>query len=81
MSLATWAYGSTDAYLAAAATWLNAHGMTSTHVADTSGLSDSSVSTPTDLVTLAKLANADSTVSSIVSQKTAEIPGIGTIAN
>ena len=81
ISLATWAYGSVDAYLAAAGAWLTAHGLTGTKVVDTSGLDDGSASTPTDLVALAKLANADATVSSIVSQPTAEIPGVGTIEN
>ncbi|MET0726478.1 MAG: D-alanyl-D-alanine carboxypeptidase [Leifsonia sp.] len=81
VSLATWAYGSVDAYLAAANAWVVAHGMPSTHVADTSGLSDDSASSPADLVTLAKLAVADPTLTAIVAQKSADIPGVGVVKN
>ncbi|MEJ3404092.1 D-alanyl-D-alanine carboxypeptidase [Rathayibacter sp. YIM 133350] len=81
ISVANWAFGSVDAYLGAAATWLKAHGLANTTVVDTSGLSDESASTPADLVELAKIANTDPTISAIVSQPSAEIPGIGTIEN
>lgn len=81
ISLAVWAFGSMDAYLDAADAWLKAHGLTDTTVADTSGLSTGSVSTPADLVEIGKLAAADPALSSIVSQPTADLPVIGTVKN
>ncbi|MET1017765.1 MAG: D-alanyl-D-alanine carboxypeptidase [Leifsonia flava] len=80
-SLAIWAFGSVDAYLDAAQKWVADQGLTNTTVADTSGLSDSSASSPTDLVALAKIAVADPTLTSIVSQKSADIPGVGVVQN
>ena len=80
-SLAIWAYGSMDAYLAAATAWLQAQGLIGTVVVDSSGLSPGSVSTPADLVELGKLVLADPVVSSIVALPSAELPTIGTINN
>jgi D-alanyl-D-alanine carboxypeptidase (penicillin-binding protein 5/6) len=80
-SLAVWAYGSLDAYYAAADAWLEKNGLTGTVVADTSGLSPSSVSTPADLVALGKLVVANPTLASIVSLKSADLPVIGTVKN
>ncbi|MET0589635.1 MAG: D-alanyl-D-alanine carboxypeptidase [Naasia sp.] len=80
-SLAVWAYGSTDAYLAAARTWLDSKGLTQTAVVDTNGLSPGNVSTPAELVELGKLALADPVVASIVATPTAEEPYVGEIDN
>jgi D-alanyl-D-alanine carboxypeptidase (penicillin-binding protein 5/6) len=80
-SLAVWAYGSVKAYLAAAADWLEAKGLTGTHVADTSGLSPESTSTPADLVALGKLVLENPTLASIVSLPSASLPTIGTVKN
>ncbi|MGO4691754.1 D-alanyl-D-alanine carboxypeptidase family protein [Glaciibacter sp. 2TAF33] len=80
-SLAVWAYGSEDAYLGAAAGWLKDEGLIGTTVADTSGISPDSVSTPTDLVALGKLVVADPVLSAIVAQPTADLPTIGTVTN
>ena len=81
VSLAVWAYGSVDAYLAAAAAWLAEEGLLDTVVADTSGISPDSRSTPADLVNLAKLALADPAVGAIVNLRSAVLPSIGTITN
>lgn len=81
ISLGVWAYGSMDAYLAAAATWLKAHGMTGTTVADTSGISPASRSTPADLVALGKLVVANPALASIVAMPTAKLPVIGIVKN
>ncbi|PJJ63217.1 D-alanyl-D-alanine carboxypeptidase family protein [Compostimonas suwonensis] len=81
VSLAVWAYGSVDAYLQAATAWLTEKGLTQTSVADTSGLSPASVSSPGDLVKLGMMAVADPTLSTIVSEATADIPTIGAIEN
>lgn len=81
ISLANWAYGSVDKYVAAANAWLAAHKLTGTHLADASGLSEQSVSTPTDLVEIAKLAMANPALPSIVNTKSATLPGAGEVDN
>ena len=81
ISLANWAYGSEAAYVTAANAWLAAHGLDGTHVADASGLSEHSVSTPTDLVEIAKLVMANPALPSIVATTTATLPGAGEQTN
>lgn len=81
ISLANWAYGSEAAYVTTANAWLAAHGLNGTHVADASGLSAHSVSTPTDLVEIAKLVMANPALASIVSTTTATLPGAGQQTN
>ncbi|WP_280804000.1 D-alanyl-D-alanine carboxypeptidase family protein [Aurantimicrobium minutum] len=80
-SLAVWAYGSMDTYLAAAHEWLDAHGLTGTSVSDASGLDDGSASTPSDLVTIGQLAMENPALASIVGTVSAEIPGVGLVRN
>ncbi len=81
ISLAIWAFGSMDAYLAKAETWLADNGLTDTTVADTSGLSPASVSSPADLVKIGKLALANPVLAEIVSMETSDLPTIGTVTN
>jgi len=81
LSLAVWAYGSHDAYLAAAKSWLAKNGLDDTAVADTSGLSTASTSTPADLVTIGKLAIANPALASIVAEPSARLPVIGAVTN
>ena len=81
ISLANWAYGSETAYVTAANAWLASHGLDGTHVADASGLSEHSVSTPTDLVEIAKLVMANPALPSIVATTTATLPGAGEQTN
>lgn len=80
-SLATWAFGSEDAYLAAAATWLGERGLSSTTVVDPSGVSPGNTSTVADLVELARIVQNDGVVAPIVGTATADIPGLGTVEN
>ena len=81
LSLAVWAYGSLDAYLAAAKAWLAKHGLDDTLVADTSGLSTSSRSTPADLVKIGKMAVAHPALAGIVAEPSAKLPVIGAVKN
>lgn len=81
ISLAVWAFGSVDAYLDAARAWLDARGLTGTTVTNTSGLGETNVSTPSDLVTIGKLVHADPVLSSIVNEPTAVLPAIGEVEN
>ncbi len=80
-SLATWAYGSEAAFLAAARTWLDTKGLTRTTLLDSTGMNPGNTSTASDLVELAKLALGDPAVSSIVRMPTARLPYVGTIEN
>jgi D-alanyl-D-alanine carboxypeptidase (penicillin-binding protein 5/6) len=81
VSLAVWAFGSVDAYLDAAADYLAENGLTGTTVADTSGLSAESVSSPADLVAIGKLVMNDPVLADIVAKPTASIPPVGTVVN
>ena len=66
-SVARWAFGSVDAYVVAANTWLTDNGLTDTAVVDTTGLRDESAGTATDLAHLAGLAATDPIVSAMLS--------------
>lgn len=80
-TLATWAFGSEDAYVEAARAWLAAQGLTGTTINDASGYDDGNVSTVTDLLAIGQLVLADPVLSAIVASPTAEVPDIGTIEN
>ncbi|THG33139.1 D-alanyl-D-alanine carboxypeptidase family protein [Naasia lichenicola] len=80
-SLAVWAYGSVDAYLAAARAWLDGHGLTDTTVVDTNGLNAGDTSTPANLVALGQLALAQPAIAAIVVKQSAEEPYVGEIDN
>jgi D-alanyl-D-alanine carboxypeptidase (penicillin-binding protein 5/6) len=55
-TIARWAFGSLDAYLDAAGTWLAEHQLTGTRVVDANGLHDDSAGTAADLARLAGIA-------------------------
>lgn len=80
-ALATWAFGSTDAYVAAADEWLDENGLTSTTVVEPTGMSPENTSTATDLLSLGRLALAHPVVAEIVRTETTTIPGVGEIEN
>jgi D-alanyl-D-alanine carboxypeptidase (penicillin-binding protein 5/6) len=80
-ALGVWAYGSNDAFVAAANAWLAEKGLTGTHVADAMGLSPETVSTTADLVRIGERHLADPVLSGIVDQRSADIPGVGSIEN
>lgn len=80
-SLAVWAFGSEEAYLAAARTWLDEQGLARTVVTDTSGLDPETVSTTGEMVRLGELLLADPVLAPIVSMPSAVIPGVGEVEN
>jgi D-alanyl-D-alanine carboxypeptidase (penicillin-binding protein 5/6) len=80
-ALALWAFGSMDAYRAAADDWLDAHGLDHTTIEEPTGLDARNRSTATDLVTLGQLALADPVVKQVVGTKQATIPTVGQIEN
>lgn len=80
-SLALWAFGSMDAYRAAADRWLDAHGLDDTTIEEPTGLDADNTSTATDLVQLGQLALANPVVKQVVGTKQVTVPGAGEIEN
>lgn len=74
-SLARWAFGSMDAYLAAASTWLAANGLTSISLVDATGLDEGDVGTATDLARVSALAYANPAIAEIMSFTEARVTG------
>lgn len=65
-TLASWAFGSVEAYAESANTWLADQGLSGTRVVDATGLDEDSVGTGSDLARLAALAATDPVVSGII---------------
>lgn len=80
-TLANWAFGSTDAYLAYANNLAKGIGMAGTRIADASGFLPQSVSTASDLVKLGEAAMQNPVLAEIVAQQQAEIPEAGVVYN
>ena len=80
-STARWAFGSTDAFVAAASEWLDAHGLSGTTLVEPTGMSPQNTSTSTDLVAIGKLALADPVVSEIVGTRSVTIDSVGRLDN
>ncbi|MCU1534662.1 MAG: D-alanyl-D-alanine carboxypeptidase [Glaciihabitans sp.] len=80
-TLVDWAFGSEQKFLVAARSWLASHGLTSTTLADATGLNPHNRSTPADLVEIGKLALVNPVVSQLTALKRATVPVVGTITN
>jgi D-alanyl-D-alanine carboxypeptidase (penicillin-binding protein 5/6) len=80
-TLAAWAYGSLDAYVAAANAWLQREGFAQTSVVDATGMSPSNVSSTSDLVELGKRVLQNPVVAEIVATASLDIPGYGVVEN
>jgi D-alanyl-D-alanine carboxypeptidase (penicillin-binding protein 5/6) len=80
-ALATWAFGSTAAYVVAVKSWLAQHGLHQTSLVEPTGLNSKNQSTATDLLKVGTLALANKDIASIVSTPQITIPGVGTIQN
>lgn len=80
-TLATWAFGSVDAYLVAARAWLDARGLATVSIADTTGFSPGNTASPRALLDLGRLAVADPVVSAASALATVTVPGVGTFEN
>ncbi|SDS58588.1 D-alanyl-D-alanine carboxypeptidase family protein [Microterricola viridarii] len=65
-TLARWAYGSVDDYLAAASAWLKKQGLDGITVADATGLSPDSRGTAADVTRLAALVQAEPAIAEIL---------------
>lgn len=80
-SMARWAFGSVDAYVAYANQMVKNMGLSRTVVGGASGFDDKTTSTADDLVKLGIAAMNQPAVAQIVSQSTADIPVAGTVHN
>ncbi len=80
-TLARWAYGSTGKFIEKANQLALSFQLTQTHLADASGFSQLTKSTPRDLVTLGTLALKHPVLAEIVQQKRASIPVAGEVFN
>lgn len=80
-SLAIWAFGSVDAYLAAARTWVASHHLDSMVITDPTGIDPADVASTADLIALGELALADPVIAPIVGTKSITIHDIGTLTN
>ena len=80
-SLAIWAFGSMDAYLTAARSWIAAQKLTSITITDPTGLDPTDVASTADLLQLGKLALADPVLAPIVDTKSITLHDVGTLTN
>lgn len=77
-TLALWAFGSIDAYLVEARSWLDAHGLDDITVGDSTGFSLQNTGTPRDLVELARVALQNEVIVDAAAQPSISVPGVGT---
>lgn len=80
-SLVNWAFGSEAAFLPIANAWLDARGLTTLQLTDSTGMNPTNVGTASDLIELGKLALNDPLVSELVATQNVSIPGVGEIPN
>lgn len=80
-TLATWAFGSTDNYIAYANQMVAKLNLKETHIADDSGLSPQTTSSARNLILLGEKALSYPTIAEIVNQPKATFPIGGTINN
>ncbi len=79
-TLATWAFGSMEGYLEYADTMVSGMGLEQTTLADASGFSPASVSTPAELVLTGQAALENEVIADIVARQQAQIyPGVETV--
>lgn len=79
--LANWVFGGMEEYLIYANDMLERYELDNTVVADASGFSPGSQSTPSDLIKLGQLALGHPVLSQIVSTRTHNVPGSGPLNN
>lgn len=80
-SLANWAFGDIDGFLAAADAWAERRGLDRTNLDDPAGLAAGSVSSAEDLTRIALMAVEDPVVLATIQLESVRIPGIGVAPN
>lgn len=80
-SLVVWAFGSEQAFIAAATEWIAARDLPTVRVVDSTGLGSDNRASASDLVELGRLALADPIVREIVATEELQIQGVGQVEN
>jgi serine-type D-Ala-D-Ala carboxypeptidase (penicillin-binding protein 5/6) len=80
-SLARWAFGSEEAFVAKAREWVAAHSLASVTVVDSTGLGEGNRATASDVVELGRIALADPLIATIVGTASLTIHDVGLIEN
>jgi D-alanyl-D-alanine carboxypeptidase (penicillin-binding protein 5/6) len=80
-TLAIWAFGSMDKYIAYANNQAKALGLKDTHISDASGFSPQTLSSARDLVVLGQASVKNPVLVQIVNQSQADIPEAGVVKN
>jgi D-alanyl-D-alanine carboxypeptidase (penicillin-binding protein 5/6) len=80
-AVSTWAFGSQSAFVGAARRWLAANNLTGTTIVEPTGISRRNTSTPSDLLTIARLAAAHPVIAEIVATPSLSLPGPGVVYN
>lgn len=80
-TMAAWAFGSVDAYVAYANNMVRSMGLNQTTVGDATGFNDSTFSTASDLTKLALATMDNPVIAGIVRQPSAQLPVAGTVQN
>jgi serine-type D-Ala-D-Ala carboxypeptidase (penicillin-binding protein 5/6) len=80
-AMADWAFGSEAGFLYAAKTWLKAHGLNGTTMVEPTGVDARNTSTPSDLITLGKLAMANPAIAAIVAKTSLDVPSLSGMPN
>lgn len=80
-TLAIWAFGSVEAYVAAAQEWIARSGIENLQVVDATGFSPQSAASPRALLELARIALAHPVVADSVALQRIDVPGVGAFEN
>jgi serine-type D-Ala-D-Ala carboxypeptidase (penicillin-binding protein 5/6) len=80
-AMADWAFGSDAGFDSAAKRWMKANGLTGTTMVEPTGLDDRNTSTPSDMITLGKLAMANPAIAAIVAKSSLDVPSLAGMVN
>jgi D-alanyl-D-alanine carboxypeptidase (penicillin-binding protein 5/6) len=80
-SMAVWAYGSQDAFLTAARSWLAEHGLDRIVITEPTGIDPSNVAPADQLIELGRIALAHPVIAQIVATKQADVAPLGVLPN
>ncbi len=80
-SMAIWAFGSQDAFLAAARTWLAENGLDQVVINEPTGIDRSNVAPVDQLVELGRIALAHPVIAEIVATQATDVPPLGVLPN
>jgi D-alanyl-D-alanine carboxypeptidase (penicillin-binding protein 5/6) len=80
-SLALWAFGTHDAFLTAARTWVADHGLDQIVINEPTGIDRGNVAPVEQLVELGRIALAHPVIAEIVASPTTDVPPLGVLPN